>query len=1056
MRTAQKRFENAQNEEPNGHVESDGGTPSLKPYMFFLELTELGFQVWLDTIASKTSKAAKVDRQAISCISVVVNEHVSMLLLTLLDWMYPHADKASLALAENDFAPFELLLQQLHHAFTDPISCTLIRLVSWFNPEETFEVSPKCLEKLILISQGLSDPLLHDSLSQIYQSYCSMCRPCYLEELESQEEGSLAEAGKIDFSSENLASAGISWISVCNQVSSLPFTQCLLQEVLLGDYLYHTPLQRALEILSNFRSSLNEPFVQTLATLMAAALNMERAEQKDSVAAYRLQLTQQFYVFRILKLFFARYRTLPTSLIAMPPDTEENELLKAIQTLILEYPTSYTRTMTETSDTNLGLSVENSISLLPEFVVSLGRNHLLNHEDLLWLISNTGADVLTSIQEVESRSWTFSLNFDSPLDAIDGNTPLLDPDLASVRDSLRKKQSHAEFSQLLTVLTDEIRSCSHRFDQVSFIILDFLSRIENDTSFSDKDENGANTSDGLQDNKFALVFEYLSYSPVLELLLMAVPVTDLVEICLDSLVMHGDSTNESSIARFSSALHFLLHLLSITNAFKSEQVLLKIMEDIRDYAQAKHPEWLSDGFGPSSTSNTSSPLLEFLHATLTQLHKPSRAVATTTMDKMLNLVFDAGSSPAEYYAIPPWTWVSSLPQLLDMSLKLLTVKGPNDERVALASPLLDGLSTLAYHVPCLAPLIITYLAKELYFGLGDLNCQLQGSFIPFVLEKLVNLWILTEDRPYVRLVCLSHCKPALSQLLSSVSTYRESEWGQALSPLLQDAMFDRDEIHDLSLPSLLAQVTADPFLQPIRLQNTPIPLYCHSNSAITVVQGITKALLASPTPNPRLAEQLAYVLVFCSPQSCIPIFFDTILPNVVQRVSEEGVCALAHFSFEILLLSSLVPQFRLLPHKLHSCDVQLLTSAYRFYEMLIFMAKTENKSSRAILPLVFFQLASGVPGMLTLFESLTFPIFEVLLSWDRARTAVQAVTGDVLSTPAASPALEAEVLSFWQQICSHHSQQSEYPDGCPPSTTTTLANGAMDLSAEVIEVLRLP
>jgi hypothetical protein len=748
--------------------------------------------------------------------------------------------------------------------------------------------------------------------------------------------------------------------------------------------------------------------------------------------------------------------------------------------------------MVDSADEN-GMSVERSVSLLSEVMVILGRNQLISFDSFQQIVEETRRDELRVLLDGEAQGWQFSL--EAPADPADGTKLSLDQDLQMLLSSWKTAETFSTFIEHVSVLTREIIAETSRGDQIAHLLLDFITNPDNDTRLvTDPDASGGmggNQDNGVSDaatsvsTKFGVLFEQLCYSPILDMLLLVIPLSDFLSVCFELLVKHGESADEYGFSRFSSAMLFLLHLFATSGAMKCTATRQRVSDDFRAFCQYKHPEFLQDELStvdsflesdrhPTIAPSGSRGLLEFLHGLMTrQTRQVGRGPSTSTMERQMTILYNPSATATEVCAFTPWTWISSLPHLLDTSIKFTAIRGPNEAQVALLDPLVEGMNAVSSVLPCLRPLIIHQCATDLSFGSGDHNQHLQAFILPLVLEQISSSWLLAgeENRQFARIVSISHCKSVLAQLAINLPAIRDQLWGQGVLSLIPDALAEKEQLSsesEISVQDVVAQIVSDPS-NPCRLKSTLLASLSSTYlDPLEVVHNIVRPIFAhqtthqqgqpsSPLLSPRSIEICAHMLAFCVPTTCIHVFFNQYLPTTAlssKKNSTADFSRLAHLSFALIMLTGILPRYRQLPNHLNPSDIDLLQSVYRFYEILIHLGKGSNKdepSNPAVMPLVFCQLACSVPGLLTMFASLSPKIFEMLIHWGRHRTALQAVYADALPTSPlqASPELESEMFGFWKLLLADHIHGTTE---CSPAEQW-LSEIAEDLP--VVEVIRL-
>jgi hypothetical protein len=833
------------------------GTSEMNRFKHFLPLVHLAFEVWIEKTSS-SSISHHVDEQVMLSICGPVKQYTTLLLMTLLDWISPNIHRAAELVENTNFWHFEHLIQMIHDILTWPCSSYILQWCRWINMEEECIEGRigRVLDFLLQLSSPLSDPLIHMSIQTLAYDCASLSRPTYLEELDAignEESGSSffklqLQRPHSEISYNDPISNGfhmdvvphvetlpipqlssptnLSWISLGSYQSTLPFIQFLLQDVLIGDSLFHTPISATIQTLSNLRSTFNESPISFITNLIISFLNIEKQQSKDSIQWYRSRCGLAFLLPKLLKNLLNFHGNLKNLLPLPPPSfvsTPQQILMSSIMNIINNHESALLRVMIHgDQDENGGMNLSAQVSLLPILLSILGHSHLLSFQNLQLLMQTTARDdIRVLLEDSQTQNWTFSLP------SSDGLPPSIHPDISSLLQSFKTNSTLSDFTTTIQSLTQTICDASPKIDQIALILLDFIQSGDAESELiCDIDNMGGGGNNGEEKTvfpttKLGVLFEYLCYSPVMDMLIMVIPVWEWLEPCLQMLHRQGEmnfendqSLGEISFANFSAILLFVLHLLSLTHSLTDPSSKQKTIDIIRQFALNRldrssydnrnvHINGWNDFDDNDNDDNHRTPTsntLLFLYSILIEKHEfvPNHAIIERMMSILLN------SNPtSEILAFSPWTWVIYAPHLVDSCINFMSIRGANDERYDLIGPVVEGIHGLTMIIPCLRPIILHHLSSQHLFGVGDMNNMIHGSYLPVTIAEMIMRWILLTQGgtqgdmlQYARVVCISFCRGVLWKLMETDVTMRDSEWGPSLIPLVVET----NQIDDSMIP----------------------------------------------------------------------------------------------------------------------------------------------------------------------------------------------------------------------------------------------------------------
>jgi hypothetical protein len=372
-------------------------------------------------------------------------------------------------------------------------------------------------------------------------------------------------------------------------------------------------------------------------------------------------------------------------------------------------------------------------------------------------------------------------------------------------------------------------------DQIACSLRDFINSSKSEQILvveAEVDMNGEEKIPIAPTLKLTVLLEYLSYSPVLPMLLMAIPIGDWLIMALQLLLKHGKHTaleNSVSSSISSSLVLFTLHLVSISSSnanTRSRNLLINVMQQFMDLS--KEPsnalsadlvpsqahemgslstssggmdwQYFDDDANQISPSASTSHFLSFMFSILVGDHQ--FAVNSSMVEKMVESLLTEPSI-SQIRSFSPFLWLMSLPPVLETFIKVISISGPNGERHDMILPMIEGIHLLSSVVPCARPVVLRWLVKEYLFGAGDVNNLMHNSYLPTIIAELISRWILLshgastpEMTQFARSVCISHCKPELAIMIETDPHFRGTEWSQSLYELVLDSTY----FNDLMIP----------------------------------------------------------------------------------------------------------------------------------------------------------------------------------------------------------------------------------------------------------------
>lgn len=856
------------------------GTAQMTHYKHFLPLARLAFETWI----AKTGKSIALtldqpDRALL--LAHTVEEYASMLFITLCDWIAPNLAK-SVEFAENvNFWHFEQLVLMIHDVLVWPCSSYVLNWTERLLPKSEDSAKSKIgliLDFLLQLSSSLPSSIIYSALQSIAMDYASLSRPMFLEEaamVESERSNvlrftspfyipqmsrttanqpidlSMSDSSvdairpqedaiqplQIDSSSFSSASfSALSFVSLRSQHSSLPFIVFLLQDVILGDYPFHGSLTGLAELLSQVRAAFNESTVSFLTQIFISFLSFDHQLPKQSVPWYKSRGGLACVLIKLVRILakspphlasLDRFTPTPPSSFCI---SIEHSINAALHQLITKHEYSFLREVEQQNQDDTGsMNLSGQISLLPDFISVLGHSHLLSFASIQQLIQNTGREELRVLLE-EPVAKTFIFN---PEDLSD----LPSPDLANSIDNMRNNKTVTDFTDSVQVVMQEICGGPSRYIAVVSMLRflgtdDAEALLQGEMDASDQ-SNADSATFGL--TKLSIIYEYLSYSPVLDIILVALPLEGWLKNCLTRLLRLEKAIETSTDwketarnwANFSASVLFLTNLIATTHHDRNPLVKTHLLELVRRFAQtdlaphsgannhhtnnhgldADDPLDIDDSCPSNQLPH--SAILDFMYALL--VDENEFHAHTASPDHLLSIIFNSASN-SEICSLTPWQWILSTRSLVDACLKFICVRGPGEERYDLLYPLLDALQWITSKIPALRPFILRTVLTEYFSGTGDSNQLLHSTYLPVIVQDLILRWIhypmmahgVTpgDTALFARLVCIAHCKDHLWQLLQQQSEWRMSEWGQSLEPLVQpDQSIDPVYLDNL-LPAL--------------------------------------------------------------------------------------------------------------------------------------------------------------------------------------------------------------------------------------------------------------
>lgn len=860
------------------------GTAQMTHYKHFLPLVRLAFETWI----AKTGKSIALtldqpDRALL--LAHTVEEYAFMLFLTLCDWIAPNLTKSAEFVETVNFWHFEQLVLMIHDVIVWPCSSYVLTWTERLLPKSEENAKSKIghlLDFLLQLSSSLPSSIIYSALQSISMDYASLSRPMFLEEaamLESERSNmlrftspfyipqmsrttathpidlSMSDSSvdtirphedaiqplQIDSSSFSSASfSALSFVSLRSQHSSLPFIAFLLQDIILGDYPFHGSLNGLAELLSQVRAAFNESTVSFLTQVFISFLSFDHQLPKQSVHWYKARGGLACVMIKLVRILAKSPPHLSglERFVPTPPSSfcisMEHAINAALHQLITKHEYSFLREVEQQGQDDTGsMNLSGQISLLPDFISVLGHSHLLSFSSIQQLIQNTGREELRVLLE-EPVAKTFIFN---PEDVSD--LPL--PDLANSIENMRNNKTVTDFTDALQVVMQEICGGPSRYIAV-VSMQRFLATEDAEVSLQgEMDASDQSNSDsatfGL--TKLSIIYEYLSYSPVFDIMLVALPLEGWLKNCLSRLLRLEKAIETSTDwketarnwANFSASVLFLTNLIAATHHDKNPLVKTHLLDLVRRFAQTDlAPHSANHNNAVDSLNNVDdhfdiddscpsnqlphSAILDFVYALL--VDENEYHAHTASPDHLLSIIFNSASN-SEICSLTPWQWVLSTRSLVDACLKFICVRGPGEERYDLLYPLLDALQWITSKIPALRPFILRAVLSEYFSGTGDSNQLLHGTYLPVIVQDLILRWIhypmmahgVTpgDTALFARLVCISHCKELLWQLLQQQSEWRMSEWGQSLEPLVQP----EQSIDPVYLDNLLPAISEPDF-----------------------------------------------------------------------------------------------------------------------------------------------------------------------------------------------------------------------------------------------------
>ena len=844
----------------------------MNQYKHFLPLIRLAFESWIVKTGKSVSLALDQPDRA-QLLAHTVEEYAVLLCLTLFDWIAPNVAKAAEFVENVNFWHFEQLVLMIHDVLVWPCSSYVLtwteRLPSKSDESAKSKIG-KILDTLLHLASSHPSSIIFSTLKSISLDYASLSRPLFLEEaamLETERSSLLrftspfyipqlshtsitnpidlslsessSEAGRmqedstqllqIDSSSKSSASfSALSFVSLRSQQSSLPFITFLINDVILGDYLFHGTFEGLAESLSQVRAAFNESSVSFLTQIFIAFLSFDHELPRQSIPWYKSRAGLACLLVRLLRILakspphlanLDRFTPLP------PPSfctNMQQAIHLALHNFITKHEHAFMREVEQQGQDNSGsMNLSAQISLLPDFISVLGTSHLLSFSSIQQLIQNTGREELrVLLEEPVAKTWTFN-----PDDVSDH----LSPDLNTLIDNLRTTNTVTDFTDAVQVVMQEVCGGPSRYLAVVSVLRfldsnDVEAPLQGEMDASEQ-SNAETATFGL--TKLSIFYEYLSYSPVIDIILVALPFEDWFTNCLSRLLRLEKAIENSSDfketsrcwANFSASILFLVNLISMTHHDRNPLVKARLTDLIRRFAQeclapsqhysgdhVVHEDSLNE-IDDSCPSNQlpHSAILDFLYALLIDAGEfPAHAASP---DHLLSIIFNNAAN-SEICSLTPWHWILSTQSLVDACLKFICVKGPGEERYDLLYPLLEALQWITTKIPALRPFILRTVLTEYFSGTGDANQLLHGNYLPIIVQDLILRWIhypmlahgvtSGDTALFAKLVCVSHCRDLLWQLLQQQAEWRMSEWGQSLEPLVQpEQSIDPDYLDNL-------------------------------------------------------------------------------------------------------------------------------------------------------------------------------------------------------------------------------------------------------------------
>lgn len=846
------------------------GTAQMTQYKHFLPLVRLAFETWIAKTGKSLALALDQPDRAL-LLAHTVEEYAFMLCLTLCDWIAPNLARAVDFVESANFWHFEQLVLMIHDVLVWPCSSYVLTWTEKLSskPEESAKTKiGNLIDFLLQLSSSHPTSIVYTSLQSIALDYSSLSRPMFLEEaaMQESERTNLARfaspfyipqlsrtsvTNPIDLSqsdssldptrvredlmqplqieSSSYASASfsaLSFVSLRSQHSSLPFIMFLLQDVILGDYPVHGNLTALAELLSQVRAVYNESIISFLTQIFIAFLSFDHQLAKQSVPWYKSRgglACLQVKLLRLLLKSPTPLANLDRFLPSPPPSfctSMEHAVNAAIHIIVTEHEYVFLREVEQQGQDNAGsMNLSAQVSLLPDFISLLGNSHLLSFSGIQQLIQATGREELrVLLEEPVAKTWTFN-----PGDTSDSLTP----DLSHNIENLRNHHTVTDFTDAVQVIMQEVCGGPSRYLAV-VSVLRFLGSVDSESPLqgemdASSQANADSATFGL--TKLSILYEYLSYSPVLDIILVALPFEDWLKNCLARLLRLERSLSSASSssmsweetsrtwANFSASMLFMVQLVATTHHERNPLVKEHLMDLVREFAHT-NLGGSANGQAPSNASANAhssaddafadiddscpsnqlphSAILDFMYALLVDENEvPAHAASP---DHLVSLLFNNAAN-SEICSLTPWQWTLSARPLIDACLKFICVRGPGEERYDLIYPLLDALQWITSKIPALRPFILRSVLNEFFAGTGDANQLLRGTYLPVIVQDLILRWIhypmMAHDvtpgdtAMFARLVCISHCKDLLWQLLQQQAEWRLSEWGQTLEPLVQ-------------------------------------------------------------------------------------------------------------------------------------------------------------------------------------------------------------------------------------------------------------------------------
>lgn len=846
------------------------GTTQMHQYKNFLPLLRLAFETWVEKTGRSVLPSPDQPDQA-SLLANTVEEYILLLFLTLCDWIAPNMGKAVEFVENSNFWHFEQLVLMIHDAVVWPCSSYVLswteRIGSKSEEGAKSKIS-KILDFLLQLASPYANSLVFSSIQSIAMGYTTLSRPTILEEMDMADTvdanwskfsssavfyipnfSRTAASQSIGFDvdstmelsrpasestdpqeSENtifpnfLAKSGrnlranssaLSFVSLREQRSSLSFIIFSLQDALLGDYLHHDSWQGLTETLAQIRSNFNESITSFLANTILAFLIIDRDQSKAGSVWYRARAGLTVALPKFLR-FFSKSTPNPASLekfLPCPPPSYATSfqhcLSSALHTVIMRHENAFMREVEQQAQYDTGaMNLSAQISLLPDLLSILGHSHLLSYSSLQDLMQHTGREeIRVLLEEPIAKTWIFDPH---------AETSALSPDFSALIGTLKSSNTTINFTNALQEITQEICGGPFAAPLIDTLLMYISSNevemlLEGEMDASEQ-ENQESATFGV--SKLAILLEYLSYSPVLEILTIAVPIESWILSSITRLVrlekaLESNSGNFGEIsaiwANFSATILFLLNLLSTTRYEQNPNVKSHLIDIVRRFSHTTlAPKVQVQSLGDidffseiddtcASNQLPYSSIIEFLYFILVDENEtPGIAVSP---ERLLSLLLN--SSPnSEICSFTPWQWVLSAKTLADACVKFMCVRGANEERYDLLYPLMEAIHWISSKIPALRPLILRSMLQEYVDGPSyDINQVVHSSYLPTIVPDLILRWIHYpmlshgvvpgDFASFARLVCISNCKELLWRVLQRHEDWRLSDWGQALEPLVQ-------------------------------------------------------------------------------------------------------------------------------------------------------------------------------------------------------------------------------------------------------------------------------